>query len=103
LIVTNAAGGVRRSFAPGDIMLIRDHINLIFRNPLIGPLEVGEERFPDMSEPYSLRLQQTARDVAKLQSLALQEGVYAGLLGPTYETPAEIKMLALLGADAVGL
>ena len=103
LIVTNAAGGVRRTFSPGDIMLIRDHINLMFRNPLIGRVEAGEERFPDMSEPYDQVLQQTARDVAKAQSLTLQEGVYAGLLGPTYETPAEVKMLAFLGADAVGM
>jgi purine-nucleoside phosphorylase len=103
LIVTNAAGGVRRTFSPGDIMLIRDHINLMFRNPLIGRVEAGEERFPDMSEPYDLALQQTARDVAKAKSLALKEGVYAGLLGPTYETPAEVKMLAFLGADAVGM
>ena len=103
LIVTNAAGGVRRSFAPGDIMLIRDHINLMFRNPLIGVAEQGEERFPDMSNPYSLTLQQTARDVARTQGITLQEGVYAGLLGPTYETAAEVKMLAILGADAVGM
>ena len=103
LIVTNAAGGVRRTFSPGDIMLIRDHINLMFRNPLIGPVEGGEERFPDMSEPYAQTLQQTARDVAKVQSLTLQEGVYAGLLGPSYETPAEVRMLAFLGADAVGM
>jgi purine-nucleoside phosphorylase len=103
LIVTNAAGGVRRTFSPGDIMMIRDHINLMFRNPLIGPVEAGEERFPDMSEPYAHTLQQVARDVAKAQSLTLQEGVYAALLGPTYETPAEVKMLAFLGADAVGM
>lgn len=103
LIVTNAAGGVRRAFSPGDIMLIRDHVNLMFQNPLIGRAEQGEERFPDMSEPYSLVLQQAARDVAKAQSLTLQEGVYAGLLGPTYETPAEVRMLAFLGADAVGM
>jgi purine-nucleoside phosphorylase len=103
LIVTNAAGAVRRTFSPGDIMLIRDHINLMFRNPLIGPVEGGEERFPDMSEPYAQTLQQTARDVAKVQSLTLQEGVYAGLLGPSYETPAEVRMLAFLGADAVGM
>lgn len=103
LIVTNAAGGVRRTFSPGDIMLIRDHINLMFRNPLTGRVEAGDERFPDMSEPYDQVLQQTARDVATAQSLTLQEGVYAGLLGPTYETPAEVKMLAFLGADAVGM
>jgi purine-nucleoside phosphorylase len=103
LIVTNAAGGIRRSFSPGDIMLIRDHVNLMFRNPLIGGVEAGDERFPDMSEPYSDRLQQLARDVAKSQSVKLQEGVYAALLGPTYETKAEVKMLDILGADAVGM
>jgi len=103
LIVTNAAGGVRRTFSPGDIMLIRDHINLMFRNPLIGLVEAGEERFPDMSEPYSLALQQIARGVARAQSVTLHDGVYAGLLGPSYETQAEVKMLALLGADAVGM
>lgn len=103
LIVTNAAGGVRRTFAPGDIMLIRDHINLMFRNPLMGGVEPGEDRFPDMSEPYSETLQRIAREVAKAQSVKLQEGVYAGLLGPTYETPAEVKMLGILGADAVGM
>jgi purine-nucleoside phosphorylase len=103
LIVTNAAGGVRPTFSPGDIMLIRDHINLMFRNPLIGRVEGGEERFPDMSEPYDVGLQQAARTVAKRQSVTLQEGVYAGLLGPTYETPAEVNMLAFVGADAVGM
>jgi purine-nucleoside phosphorylase len=103
LIVTNAAGGIRRAFAPGAIMLIRDHINLMFRNPLIGAVESGEERFPDMSEPYSAELQQIARDVAAARSIVLEEGVYAGLLGPTYETAAEVKMLEILGADAVGM
>src|SRR5258708_5603342 len=103
LIVTNAAGGVRRAFSPGDIMMIRDHINLMFRNPLIGRVEDGEERFPDMSEPYDPALRHQAHAVAKAQSVALQEGVYAGLLGPSYETPAEVRMLAFLGADAVGM
>jgi purine-nucleoside phosphorylase len=103
LIVTNAAGGIRRAFAPGDIMLIRDHINLMFRNPLIGGVEPGEERFPDMSEPYNATLQRLARDVAASQSVTLREGVYAGLLGPTYETRAEVKMLEIMGADAVGM
>ena len=73
-------------------MIIRDHINLMFRNPLIGSVQGGEERFPDMSEPYSVPLQHLARDVAAAQSLTLQDGVYAGLLGPTYETAAEVKM-----------
>jgi purine-nucleoside phosphorylase len=103
LIVTNAAGGIRRTFKPGDIMLIRDHINMMFRNPLIGPVEPGEERFPDMSDPYDPGLIRIARDVAKGQGLSLAEGVYCGLLGPTYETPAEVKMLTTLGADAVGM
>src|SRR2546421_4106480 len=75
LIVTNAAGGISRAFAPGDIMLIRDHINLMFRNPLIGAVEAEEERFPDMSAPYDPRLQQIAHEVASMQSVKLQEGV----------------------------
>lgn len=103
LIVTNAAGGVNRGFQPGDIMLIRDHLNLMFRNPLIGPVEEGEERFPDMSDPYDPGLVRLAREVAKSQGLPLAEGVYCGLLGPTYETPAEVKMVTVLGADAVGM
>jgi purine-nucleoside phosphorylase len=103
LIVTNAAGGIRRSFRPGDIMLIRDHINLTFRNPLIGGVERGDDRFPDMSDPYDPGLIELARDVAKSQGVALAEGVYCSLLGPTYETRAEVKMLGLLGADAVGM
>jgi purine-nucleoside phosphorylase len=103
LIVTNAAGGIRRTLKPGDIMLLRDHINLMFRNPLIGAVQENEKRFPDMSEPYDLALQSLARDVAVSQELHLQEGVYAALLGPTYETPAEVRMLGVLGADAVGM
>jgi purine-nucleoside phosphorylase len=103
LIVTNAAGGIRRSFKPGDIMLIRDHINLTFRNPLIGAVEPGDERFPDMSDPYDPALGKLAHAVAKEQGVALAEGVYCALLGPTYETPAEVKMLTTLGADAVGM
>jgi purine-nucleoside phosphorylase len=103
LIVTNAAGGICRAFAPGDIMLIRDHINMMFRNPLTGASEDGEERFPDMSAPYDPRLQEIAREVATARSVKLQDGVYAALLGPTYETRAEVKMLDRLGADAVGM
>jgi len=103
LIVSNAAGGVNRLWQPGDLMLIRDHINLMFRNPLIGAVEPGDLRFPDMSEPYDARLCDVARDVAKSQGLLLREGVYAGLLGPAYETAAEVRMLAMLGADAVGM
>ncbi|GAA4709570.1 purine-nucleoside phosphorylase [Brevibacillus fulvus] len=104
IIVTNAAGGINESFQPGDLMVISDHINLTFRNPLIGP---NDERlglrFPDMSEAYAKSLRGLAKEVAKEQGFALQEGVYVGLLGPSYETPAEIRMLRQLGGDAVGM
>lgn len=103
LIVSNAAGGIRRSFAPGTLMLIEDHINLMFRNPLIGRVEPGDERFPDMSDPYDPALRALARGVADARGIALEAGVYAALLGPSYETPAEVRMLARLGADAVGM
>ncbi|MDU0329405.1 purine-nucleoside phosphorylase [Paenibacillus sp. 3LSP] len=104
LLVTNAAGGVNTSYEPGDLMLISDHLNLTGRNPLVGPNdeELGP-RFPDMSQAYSRRLREIARKVAANKGVPLQEGVYAGLLGPTYETPAEIRMLRTLGADAVGM
>lgn len=103
LVVSNAAGGVNRMWQPGDLMLIRDHINLMFRNPLTGPVEQGDLRFPDMSAPYDAELATIAIDVAREQGTVLREGVYAGLLGPSYETPAEVRMLAFLGADAVGM
>jgi purine-nucleoside phosphorylase len=103
LIVSNAAGGIRPTFVPGDLMLIRDHINLMFRNPLVGPVDPGETRFPDMSAPYDAALAELARDVARREQIRLREGVYCGLLGPTYETPAEVRMLSFLGADAVGM
>jgi purine-nucleoside phosphorylase len=103
LIVSNAAGGVNRLWQPGDLMLIRDHINLMFQNPLIGALETGDVRFPDMSEPYDASLCQLARAVAREQGIPLREGVYAALSGPAYETPAEVRMLATLGADATGM
>ena len=103
LIVTNAAGGLRLTFRPGTLMLIVDHINLMWRNPLTGPVEAGEERFPDMSDPYDRELRALAYEVAREAKIALEEGVYAGLLGPSYETPAEIRMLQRLGADAVGM
>lgn len=103
LFVSNAAGGIRRTFRAGDLMLIRDHINLMFRNPLIGGVERGDERFPDMSDPYDAGLAAELRDHAAALGIPLQEGVYGGLLGPTYETPAEVRMLATLGADAVGM
>jgi purine-nucleoside phosphorylase len=101
LIVTNAAGAVNPAYAPGDLVLIRDHLNLMGRNPLVGPTAEGlGPRFPDMSSAYSPRLRALARD-AWPEPLA--EGVYAGLLGPSYETPAEIRMLRGLGADMVGM
>lgn len=103
LIVTNAAGGIRRTFGPGTLMVIADHINLTFRNPLFGPVLEGEERFPDMSDPYDARLRATAHTVATAHGIPLADGVYAGLLGPSYETPAEVTMLERLGADAVGM
>jgi purine-nucleoside phosphorylase len=103
LFVSNAAGGIRRTFRAGDLMLIRDHLNLMFRNPLIGALESGDERFPDMSAPYDDELSEQLRHHALALGIPLQEGVYGGLLGPTYETPAEVRMLATLGADAVGM
>jgi len=104
LLVTNAAGGVNTGYRPGDLMLIRDHLNLMFRNPLIGRNEEAlGVRFPDMSQAYSARLIEAAREAADQLGIRLEEGVYAGMLGPTYETPAEIKMLRTLGADAVGM
>ena len=103
LILTNAAGGIRRSFGQGTVMLIADHINLTFRNGLFGAVMPGEERFPDMSDAYDAGLRAVAREVALRHRIALAEGVYVGLLGPSYETPAEIRMLERLGADAVGM
>jgi len=103
LIVSNAAGSVNRLWQPGDLMLIRDHINLTFRNPLVGAVEEGDVRFPDMSAPYDAALAGVARGVARDEGILLREGVYAGLLGPAYETPAEVRMLGVLGADAVGM
>ena len=103
LIVTNAAGGIRRTVRAGTLMLIADHLNLTGRNPLIGPVLEGEERFPDMSDPYDSGLRAVARRVARERGIVLDEGVYAGLLGPAYETPAEVRMLERIGADAVGM
>lgn len=103
LFVSNAAGGIRRTFRAGDLMLIRDQINLMWRNPLTGPVEEGEERFPDMSDPYDPGLLAILRDSAGAIGVPVVEGVYAGLLGPTYETLAEVRMMERLGADAVGM
>lgn len=107
LIVTNAAGGVNPLFEPGDPMLISDHINFIGmagHSPLRGPnLDQFGPRFPDMSQPYDKKLMSIAREVAKESDIHLNEGVYAGLAGPSFETPAELRFLRALGADAVGM
>ncbi|WP_257347830.1 purine-nucleoside phosphorylase [Pseudalkalibacillus decolorationis] len=104
LIVTNAAGGINQKFNAGDLMLITDHINNFGDNPLIGPNDhdLGV-RFPDMSESYSTRLQDVAKTVANDFQMSIREGVYVGNSGPSYETPAEIRMLRILGGDAVGM
>jgi purine-nucleoside phosphorylase len=107
LIVTNAAGGLDPAFRPGDLMLIADHINLIGmtgNNPLFGPNDptLGP-RFPDMSQAYDPELRQIARDVAQENALPLHEGVYASLSGPSFETPADLHFLRIIGADAVGM
>ena len=107
MIVTNAAGGVHPDFKPGDVMLITDQLNLMGMtglNPLIGPNldEIGT-RFPDMSQPYDRAYCDLARKVAKENGITLQEGIYAGLSGPSFESPADLRFLRLAGADAVGM
>jgi len=104
LILTNAAGALDKTLSPGDIMLIKDHINLMGTNPLIGKNDDNEgERFPDMTAVYSLSLRNKAQMAANEVKVELKEGVYAATTGPSYETPAEVKMLKLLGADVVGM
>lgn len=103
LVLTNAAGGIGAGLRPGSLMLIADHVNLTSGNPLIGPVRAGETRFPDMSAPYDPALRRIARAVAREERIELAEGVYAGVTGPSYETPAEIRMLRGLGAAAVGM
>ncbi len=103
LFLSNAAGGIRRSYRAGDLMIIEDHINLMGQNPLTGPLQEGDDRFPDLSEAYDALLRKLMRETAPELSVPLHEGVYAGLAGPSYETRAEIRMLERLGADAVGM
>lgn len=105
LVITNAAGGLNPSFAAGDLMLLSDHINLMGDNPLIGPNdeELGV-RFPDMSEVYSKELREVAKKAAEgIKGLRLQEGVYCGITGPSYSPPAELRMLQVIGGDAVGM
>ncbi|MEY4608984.1 MAG: purine nucleoside phosphorylase [Gemmatimonadota bacterium] len=103
LFVSNAAGGVRRSFRAGELMRIVDHLNLTGQNPLTGPVEPGDQRFNDMSEAYSEDLGARLDTSAQALGIPLASGVYAGLLGPNFETPAEVRMLERLGADAVGM
>jgi len=103
LVVTNAAGGINPRFRPGDLMLIDDHINFLWRNPLIGPVQPGEQRFPDMSRPYDPELQRLTEQLALEERVRLVRGVYLAALGPSYETRAEIGMFRRLGADAVGM
>ncbi len=104
LIITNAAGGIRDSFEPGTLMLIRDHLNFIGDNPLRGTNDdrLGP-RFPDMTTAYPASLREIAKSTAQNLGIALEEGVYAAMAGPTYETPAEVNMLRTLGADAAGM
>jgi purine-nucleoside phosphorylase len=99
VVITNAAGGIAEDLSPGDLALITDHINLQGFNPLVGP----DSGFPDMTEAYSLHLRECAHAAAAELGIVLKEGVYAGLLGPSYETPAEIRYLARIGADLVGM
>ena len=104
LVLTNACGGVNVSFRPGDLMLISDHINFSGANPLIGPnLDAFGPRFPDMSDLYTATLRSAIKEKAAAAGIELQEGVYAMYSGPNYETPAEIRMFRILGADTVGM
>jgi len=107
MIVTNAAGGVNPDFVPGDVMLITDNLNLMGMsglNPLFGPnLDELGPRFPDMSQAYDRELMAVARKVAMEEGITLREGVYCGLSGPSFESPADLRFLSLAGADAVGM
>jgi purine-nucleoside phosphorylase len=104
LFLTNAAGGINRGFRTGDLVLIRDHINLMGKNPLVGPnvVELGP-RFPDMTEAYSREVLQMMQKLGDQIGVPMRSGVYCAFLGPTYETPAEIKMAEVIGADMVGM
>lgn len=103
LVVSNAAGAVNPRFAPGELMLLADHLDLTWRSPLAGPTGEGEDRWPDLHACYDPALRGIVRGVARELGVALREGVYAAMLGPSYETPAEVEMLRRLGADAVGM
>lgn len=103
LIVTNAAGGVNPQFNPGDLMIIEDHINLMGVNPLLGTADNGAVKFLDMNQAYSTRLREKLENAAEKLQLMVRRGVYLATTGPNYETPAEVKAFAWLGADAVGM
>lgn len=103
LLASNAAGGIRRDLAAGDLMIIEDHLNLTFTNPLTGAVQDGDVRFPDMSDPYDHSLRALLHAVGDRLGIPLKEGVYACLSGPSFETRAEVRMLERLGADAVGM
>lgn len=103
LVMTNAVGGIREDLEPGDVVLIDDQINLTFASPLIGPVAAGEARFPDMSAPFDPDLAAIVRSVATECGIRLVEGTYIGVSGPAYETAAEVRMMAGLGADVVGM
>jgi purine-nucleoside phosphorylase len=104
VVLTNAAGGLDPTFGPGTLMVMRDHINLTGKNPLIGPNAGGlGERFPDLTEAWSPRLRERLHAAGVAEGVPLAEGVYVGLVGPNYETPAEVRMLAGLGGHAVGM
>jgi purine-nucleoside phosphorylase len=103
LLASNAAGGIRRDLAAGDLMIIEDHLNLTFTNPLTGAVQDGDVRFPDMSDPYDHSLRALLHTVGDRLGIPLKEGVYACLSGPSFETRAEVRMLERLGADAVGM
>ena len=104
VVLTNAAGAVNKGFEPGDMMVVTDHINMTAANPLIGANEDAlGTRFPDMTKAYDPEMRAVARSIAEAQGLTLRDGVYMWLTGPTFETPAEIRMARILGADAVGM
>lgn len=104
LVLTNASGGINESYVPGDLVCINDHINMTGRNPLVGPnFEELGPRFPDMSYTYNPELREVFHKASKNINIDLKDGIYAGVLGPTYETPAEIRMYKTLGGDLVGM
>ncbi|KON28418.1 purine nucleoside phosphorylase [miscellaneous Crenarchaeota group archaeon SMTZ-80] len=103
IIVTNAAGSVNRSFKPGELVLITDHINFMFCNPLIGPLKYDGPRFPDMSDPYCVKFHPTIESIALENNIQLKRGVLYASSGPSYETAAEVQMISKIGADMVSM